>query len=208
MTTELIFLAIALAVGLAPIVFARRTSSLGPGPKVAAVALGVAVFISAWILQESWTTTDSTPVNQPQQVSQDGYVSSDKCRACHPKEYDSWQQTYHRTMTQRATPQSVKGDFDNVELTDLKGVTYTLTRRDGEFWIAWQGTGADESDAERTCKKEEGVPSKRALAVGAGQPVSGGKHLNGRQHDQSVCRRTGQHRRCFVRDGRHTHLRL
>ncbi len=143
MTTELIFLAIALAVGLAPIVLARRTSPLGPGPKVAAVALGVAVFISAWTLQESWTATDSTPVNQPQQVSQDGYVSSDTCRACHPKEYDSWQQTYHRTLTQRATPQSVKGNFDNVELTDLKGVTYTLTRRNGEFWIAWQGKDAE-----------------------------------------------------------------
>src|SRR5215469_3555450 len=31
-----------------------------------------------------------------------GYVSSDRCLACHPDEYHSWHQSFHRTMTQLA----------------------------------------------------------------------------------------------------------
>jgi hypothetical protein len=41
----------------------------------------------------------------------DGYVSSRACRECHADQYASWHDSYHRTMTQRATPESVFGDF-------------------------------------------------------------------------------------------------
>src|SRR5688500_8972952 len=33
-----------------------------------------------------------------------GYVGSNRCQACHPREYASWHESYHRTMTQVATP--------------------------------------------------------------------------------------------------------
>ncbi len=69
----------------------------------------------------------------PQQNRPDGYVSSDNCRSCHPSQYDSWHQTYHRTMTQVAAPNTVLGNFDNVKL-ELLGKTYFLERRGGEFW--------------------------------------------------------------------------
>src|SRR5437867_2203139 len=39
----------------------------------------------------------------------DGYVSSDKCQACHPSQYASWHATFHRTMTQVAAPENVIG---------------------------------------------------------------------------------------------------
>lgn len=63
-----------------------------------------------------------------------GYVSSDKCEACHPSQYASWHRTYHRTMTQHATPSSVQGRFDGVTLA-LDGQTYRLERRGDEFWV-------------------------------------------------------------------------
>ena len=44
------------------------------------------------------------------------YETSDACRKCHAAEYASWYRTYHRTMTQEATPATVVGDFDDVEL--------------------------------------------------------------------------------------------
>ena len=39
------------------------------------------------------------------------YVSSAACASCHPHEYESWHQTYHRTMTQLALPENVLSDF-------------------------------------------------------------------------------------------------
>ncbi len=41
----------------------------------------------------------------------DGFVGSDTCRACHPREYSTWHDSFHRTMTQLATPEAVIGDF-------------------------------------------------------------------------------------------------
>ena len=41
---------------------------------------------------------------RPIQVAEDGYVSSTACRACHPAQYDAWHGSFHRTMTQVATP--------------------------------------------------------------------------------------------------------
>lgn len=70
----------------------------------------------------------------PQQTDDDAYVSSSACRSCHPGEYHSWHRTFHRTMTQAASPESVRGDFDNVELS-ARGRDYRLYRDGDEFWI-------------------------------------------------------------------------
>src|SRR5258705_5821021 len=43
-----------------------------------------------------------------------GYTSSDTCRACHPDEYQSWHRSYHRTMTQLPSRETVRGNFQNV----------------------------------------------------------------------------------------------
>ncbi|MEX0728467.1 MAG: cytochrome c3 family protein [Planctomycetaceae bacterium] len=64
----------------------------------------------------------------------DQYVSSDTCRGCHPGEYASWHKTYHRTMTQLATPQTVLAPFDGVKL-EAKDRRYELEQRGDEFWI-------------------------------------------------------------------------
>lgn len=37
----------------------------------------------------------------PKKHEETGYLSSSACRACHPSEYESWRQTFHRTMTRR-----------------------------------------------------------------------------------------------------------
>lgn len=46
----------------------------------------------------------------------DPYVSSSECRSCHAEQYASWYASYHRTMTQPATAQTVRGDFADVVL--------------------------------------------------------------------------------------------
>ncbi|MEZ5963730.1 MAG: cytochrome c3 family protein [Planctomycetota bacterium] len=42
----------------------------------------------------------------------DDYVGSAECASCHPDHHASWAKTYHRTMTQRASPETVVGGFD------------------------------------------------------------------------------------------------
>jgi predicted CXXCH cytochrome family protein len=63
----------------------------------------------------------------------DGYVSSDRCEACHPSQYQSWHRSFHRTMTQVASPESVRGRFDSANL-EFGGKSFHLERRGNEFW--------------------------------------------------------------------------
>jgi len=70
--------------------------------------------------------------DHPVQRKAGGYASSSECRACHTSQFESWQASFHRTMTQRPSPQSVKGKFD-VDL-QLEGERITL-RRDGARYL-------------------------------------------------------------------------
>src|SRR5262249_32113521 len=63
-----------------------------------------------------------------------GYVSSQTCKACHPGEFGTWHASFHRTMTQVATPQAVIGNFDNQTLHN-RDRTYRLSREDEGFWV-------------------------------------------------------------------------
>jgi predicted CXXCH cytochrome family protein len=78
----------------------------------------------------------------PQPVTDAGYVSSDSCRACHPAEHASWHQTHHRTMTQTASPDSVRAPFAGERLVDEDGRSYRLRRENDEFWVDVSGVGA------------------------------------------------------------------
>ncbi|MFP6770069.1 MAG: cytochrome c3 family protein, partial [Planctomycetaceae bacterium] len=74
----------------------------------------------------------------PRQQIGDEYVSSQTCRSCHPGRFSTWHRTFHRTMTQLASPQSVipshTGQFDGVVLRS-RGRRYELERRGEEFWV-------------------------------------------------------------------------
>jgi len=62
------------------------------------------------------------------------YVSSDRCLACHPGNYASWHESFHRTMTQKASPEAVLGRFEGQTL-EAKGRRYRLERRGDEYWV-------------------------------------------------------------------------
>jgi predicted CXXCH cytochrome family protein len=61
------------------------------------------------------------------------YVSSARCQACHPAEYASWHRTYHRTMTQAASPEAFLGTFNDATVIS-DGLAYRVFRDADGFW--------------------------------------------------------------------------
>ena len=85
------------------------------------------------------TTAVATKAQQfqrtlPREGRPGGYVSSDTCQSCHPREHASWHMSYHRTMTQYATPDSVRGPFNHPPLEQLDS-PISLSQRGDEFWV-------------------------------------------------------------------------
>ena len=62
------------------------------------------------------------------------YSGSSACRSCHPSAYTSWYRSYHRTMTQVATPESVLGPFDGRVLVDTDR-KYRVFKHNGGFFV-------------------------------------------------------------------------
>src|SRR6185503_12558654 len=71
---------------------------------VLVLASGTAAGMYTWHqrLAREELSTNSLHNKTPREDRAGGYVRSDTCRSCHPAEYASWRQTFHRTMTQHA----------------------------------------------------------------------------------------------------------
>ena len=59
---------------------------------------------------------DDLPIMRPIEFADEQYRTSSSCLVCHRSQYQSWHASYHRTMTQLATPETVIGDFNDVSL--------------------------------------------------------------------------------------------
>jgi hypothetical protein len=74
------------------------------------------------------------PSNRPAEAPTPGFVGSATCRSCHPDQHAAWYDSYHRTMTQLPSEQSVLGDFNNVRLSG-QDVDARLFREGGQFMV-------------------------------------------------------------------------
>ena len=72
-------------------------------------------------------------------------VLSRTCVRCHPDHYASWSRTFHRTMTQLASPEAVLGDFEDASYT-YGGVTSRFTRDGARFYIETLDTALKAAD--------------------------------------------------------------
>lgn len=70
----------------------------------------------------------------PVQFGRESFVTSEVCRKCHVEQHKSWHESYHRTMTQVATSQTVAAPLDGLKL-ESRGRTYQFERRGEEFWV-------------------------------------------------------------------------
>lgn len=118
-------------------------------PSLRTVALSIAVAATGGILLSSWAPPAATSIPQRPLVQRDaaiepviqrtqsGYASSDTCLPCHPREHGTWQDGFHRTMTQVVTPETVLGDFNDLTLY-FDGRPYTLYRSGETFGVELQ----------------------------------------------------------------------
>lgn len=117
----LTLLALAVTVCVAP----RYAFFVGIGG--AALVLGGPFLCSAPSAPERGVT--QRPIQRPA----NGYVGSAACRTCHPHNHSTWHDSYHRTMTQVATRDSILGDFNDVRLTGVDLSTRLFTKGDTFF---------------------------------------------------------------------------
>jgi hypothetical protein len=103
-----------------------RLLAIGVVGIAAAVCLRTSLGLSA-------AQTRLEHADYPVQRPDDGYVTSNQCKACHPREYATWHASYHRTMTQRPSRESVAGVF-NVSL-DAGGRRYDLAQRGSRYFV-------------------------------------------------------------------------
>jgi Cytochrome c554 and c-prime len=95
-----------------------------------AVALVLVLIVVGYQAAYARRVDDESRRHRPDQVLEDDYVSSAECRSCHPSQYQSWSRSYHRTMTQVATPATVFGEFDGRELSG-----YRVSREGERFFV-------------------------------------------------------------------------
>jgi len=113
---------------------------------VVAAALGWAVFEYPRPVHD-----ERLVENRPIEVPSDGYVTSQTCRACHPHNYATWFGSYHRSMTQVATPEAVLGDFDGDDVWAL-GKRLVFEQRGDEFWVE-QDVSEGDGEAEVSARE-------------------------------------------------------
>lgn len=114
---------------------AARSRSSPNRPLVAALVLAIAP-LAAWATVRHLDGAGrrrELAVSSPQ-ASRPGYATSDRCEACHPSQYHSWHRGYHRTMTQYATPEAVRGNFDDQTLREGDSELH-LSRRGDDFFV-------------------------------------------------------------------------
>ena len=114
--------------------FAPSHTRLRTIAPAAALIAGAAVLGMAAAVSLEPIDPEAAVENRPIAVTEDGYVSSETCRACHPSQYQTWHGSFHRTMTQVATPESVRADYDGVVVDAGPGRPMRLERRGDEFW--------------------------------------------------------------------------
>ena len=120
-----------------------------------------------------------------------GYVSSNECRSCHPTQYATWHDSYHRTMTKPATPEHVFGDFANVELHD--GPFHVRVSRDDDRFYVEPLAGDVAMGASNPSKT--GKPARSPLAL-----VTGSHHMQVYWYETGESRKLGQLPFAYLKD--------
>lgn len=143
-TIEACLVAAVIALVTSPLVISIRRARPGPVAIFAGVLWCTVPVAVAWaaITLRTFPLDEREIINRPIELNEDldGYVTSRTCEACHPGEHASWHRSYHRTMTQVATPETALGDFNDRKLS-LNGWTYLLSQSEDSLWLETDDPG-------------------------------------------------------------------
>lgn len=109
---------------------------------------------------ETAPAPDAFSTSVPAQVLAHGFTGSAACKECHAEQYRSWHASYHRRMTQVASPESVIGQFELGQPVSAYGRDFTLSRKGDQFWV--------ETDAyEQEAAQDTRIDRRIALTTGS-----------------------------------------
>lgn len=130
------------------------------GPRGAgSVALaGLLTLLGLGALVATFWLTPEPPVaaaNRPLVRPDDGYVGSATCRSCHPGEHASWHESFHRTMSQVASRETIVARFERLEL-DWFGKPVVLEWRGDTLWTRFERGGGQPAPVSRPIEQITG----------------------------------------------------
>ena len=110
--------------------------------------IAVCAMVGIFVIQRSRPTAvvRNKPATLSQQVSleerpiavpENGYVGAESCRECHSHNFETWHDSYHRTMTQVANAETAATSFDDVDIEFADPATSKSTlRQEGDtLWV-------------------------------------------------------------------------
>ena len=102
-----------------------------------AIGFGFPLAVVLASLTNRGSSSDEEPVtHRPIAVESDGYIGSDSCRSCHPHHHATWYSSYHRTMTQVASRESIIAPVNGHTQFETDGLTSRLQWRDDTLWAS------------------------------------------------------------------------
>jgi len=90
---------------------------------------------------------DSAPVAVAEKPAT--FVTTEKCKDCHKKEFDSWQGSHHDMAMAVADDTTVLGDFNDAEFS-LHGVTSRFYKKDSRYFVYTNGPQGEMGEFEIT----------------------------------------------------------
>lgn len=133
--------------------------------KIAVIALTIATLASIFIYLSSNTNKKAEDVTSANAESPVGsmeeknagkpmlhygesqYVGREQCRSCHTEQYQLWQGSHHDLAMQKATTDTVLGDFNNTSFV-YYGVTSKFFKKDGKFFVNTDNAKGEMQDFE------------------------------------------------------------
>lgn len=123
MTLQLLLMLLLLITAVLPPLLKGSSGGRLPIGRILMITAASGCAVVAIIARDRSLTIEQMPSMRPVEVTEGDYRGSDSCRVCHPTQHRSWHDSYHRSMTQLATPETVIGEFG--------GAAGTVLNRDG-----------------------------------------------------------------------------
>ena len=111
---------------------------------VAVVLLGATVAIGA---RTYFAHRAETPAPPPTMPAAARFVGSEACSGCHADQAKAWQGSHHAAAMRHATPDTVLGDFGDVDF-EYAGTVSRFFRRGARFFVRTEGADGKLADFE------------------------------------------------------------